>query len=184
VPSGDLQALRRSRQSISARFPGQRLRFNQRPHALLEEERIALRARDQELLQRRQARITTKQRFEKFLGARRRQGVEAQLPVVGLAAPEVLVLRPVVDEYQHRCRRQALDELLQHVLRLAVDPVQILEDHDEWLHVTLAEQQMFHSVERALSPLRRLETVPLLILDRYIEDGEQRRQGRLQRAVQ
>src|SRR5262249_39307111 len=149
---GNLQALRRSRQSISARFPGQRLRFNQRSHALFKKERVTLRALDQKSLQRRQTRVTPKQCLEKFLGTRRRQGVESQLPIVGLAAPEVLVLRPVVDEHQHRRCRYALDELLQHILRLAVDPVQVLEDHDEWLYVALGEQQALHCVEGALSP--------------------------------
>src|SRR5215470_10551496 len=74
---GNLQALRRSRQSMPAPLAGEHFRLNQRSHALLEEERIALCPRNQESLQRCQAWVTPKLRLEKFIGARRRQGVES-----------------------------------------------------------------------------------------------------------
>ena len=99
---------------------------------------------DQETLERSQARVIPKNRLEEFLRGRRRQRIESQLPIVRLAAPAVLVLRTVIDEQQHPRRRQALHEPIQHRLRLAVDPVKVLEDHDERLHLALARRQALH----------------------------------------
>ena len=86
-----------------------------------------------------------------------RQRVEPELRVVGLAAPAVLVLGPVVDEQQQPRRRQALDQAVEQRLGLGVDPVQVLEHHEERLHLALAEQQPLDAVERALAALRRVE---------------------------
>ena len=86
---------------------------------------------DQELLERRQAGVVPEQGLEQFVGARRRQRVEPQLRVVGLAAPAVLVLRAVVDQQQEPGRRQALDQAVEQGLRLGIDPVQVLEDQQQ-----------------------------------------------------
>jgi hypothetical protein len=52
----------------------------------------------------------------------------------------VLVLGPVVDEEEEPRRRQALDEAVQQGLSLGVDPVEVLEDHQERLDLGLAQQ--------------------------------------------
>ena len=60
--------------------------------------------------------------------------------VEGLPAPGVLVLRPVVDEEQDARRREALDEAVEHRLGLRVDPVEILEEHEQRLNLAFPEQ--------------------------------------------
>ena len=55
--------------------------------------------------------------------AARRERVEPQLRVVGLATPAVLVLRPVVYQEQQPGYRQALDQAIEQHLRLGIDPV-------------------------------------------------------------
>ena len=87
--------------------------------------------------------------------------VDPELRVVGLAAPAVLVLRPVVDEQQEAGRGQALDQAVEQRLRLAVDPVQVLEDDEERLHLALAEEEPLDGVEGALPALRRIERLPV-----------------------
>jgi hypothetical protein len=69
------------------RIAGQNARLDERTHALLEEERVALGPLDQEWLQRSEARIVTEQRAQQLGCARLGQGIDAQLAVVGLAAP-------------------------------------------------------------------------------------------------
>ena len=91
------------------------------------------------------------------LGALRGQGVEPELGVVGLAAPAVLVLGAVVDEQEHAGGGQALDQAVEHGLGLGIDPVQVLEDQQQRLHLTLAQQQPLDGVEGALAALRRIE---------------------------
>ena len=94
---------------------------------------------------------------EECLGAGRGQRVEPQLRVVGLAAPAVLVLRAIVDQEQEPGRGQALDQAVEQGLRLGIDPVQILKDQQQGLHLAFAQQQALERVERALAALRRIE---------------------------
>ena len=160
------------------------LRLDQGPHALLEEERIAAGAGDEHGLERLDGGVGAQQGQEQLVGALGRQGVEAELGVVGLAAPGVLVLRPVVDQEQQSGGRQALDQAVQERLGLGVDPVQVLEDHEQRLHLALAQQEALDGVEGALAPLRRIERLPLGVLDGHVQERQQGRQGRLEGAVE
>ena len=63
------------------------LGLDERPHALLEEERVALRALDQQRLEGRQVGRVAEERVEQLLGAGRRERIKPNLAVVGLAAP-------------------------------------------------------------------------------------------------
>jgi len=160
------------------------LRLDERAGALLEEEGITIGAVDQELLEPVEGRIPAEKRLKELLGTRRREGVDSYLPVVRFAAPGMLVFGAVIGEQEDACRREALHETLEYRLRLTVDPVKVLEDHDERLHVALAQQQALHCVERSLTSLWRIEASPRFIADGHVEKREQRRQGSLQRAVQ
>ena len=129
------------------------------------ERRVALGARDQELLERRQAGVVPQQGLQELVGARRRQRVEPQLGVVGLAAPAVLVLRAVVDQQEQAGGRQALDQAVEQGLRLGIDPVQVFEDQQQGLHLAFAQQQALEGLEGALAALRGIE-VPQRAVDR------------------
>ena len=72
-------------------------------------------------------------------------------------------------------RGQALDEAIEQGLGLAVDPVQILEDHHQRLHLALAQEQALDDVERLLAPLKWIEGVPGRFLHRRV--GGARRAG-------
>ena len=145
------------RQAIRPRLADQHPGLHQGAHALFQEEGIALGARNQELLERRQAGVIPQQGLQELVGAHRRQRVEPQLRVVGLAAPAVLVLGAVVHQEQEPGRRQALDQAIEQGLGLGINPVQILEDQQQRLHLAFAQQHPFEAVERALAALRRVE---------------------------
>ena len=53
-----------------------------------------------------------------------------------------------------------------------IDPVEVFEHEQQWLRLALAKQETFTSVQRSLALLRRIESLPLLVLDRKIEQGE------------
>ncbi len=140
-----------------AALPDQYPAFHQGAHALFQEEGIALRAGDQQVFERRQARVIPEESLEECLGTRRRQRVEPELAVVGFAAPAMLVLRPVVDQQQELGRRDALDQAIQEGLGLGVDPVEILTHQQQRLHLAFAQEEALEPVEGALAPLQRIE---------------------------
>jgi hypothetical protein len=69
-------------------------------------------------------------------------------------------------------------------LGLGVDPVQVLEDHEERLHLGFAEEETFDRLQRPLPALGGVEVLPMGILDRHVQECQQRRQSRLQRTIQ
>ena len=94
------------------------------------------------------------------------------------------VLRPVVDEEKKSCGRQALDQAVQECLRFGIDPVEVLEDHEQGLQLALAEREALDGVEGPLPALRRIEGLPLSVLDGYVQERQQGRQSRLEGPVQ
>jgi len=52
----------------------------------------------------------------------------------------VAVLGAIVDEEHEARRGQAVDEAIEQGLGLTVDPVQVLEDHNQRLDLALAQQ--------------------------------------------
>ena len=155
------------------RSPDERPGLDEGPHALLQEERVAFRPRDQHASQRLEAGVGPEQRAEELLGALRREGVQPELRVVGPASPAMRVLRPVVHEEEQPGRRQALDEPVEQRLGLGVDPVEVLEDHQERLHLALAEQEPLDRVERPLAALRGSSAVPRRVSARHVEQGQE-----------
>src|SRR5215467_14493952 len=115
-----------SSQAIAARFPLYRLGLHQRPDGLLQEERVAL--IDQELLEGCQSGISTQQRIEQPAAAFSCKRVQWELAVVSLARPAMVVFGPIGEQQQDACRPQALNQAVEHRLRLAVDPMQVFEN--------------------------------------------------------
>jgi hypothetical protein len=85
----------------------------------------------------------------------------------------MLVLGALVDEKQAARRGQALDEAIEQGLGLPVDPVQVLEDHDQRLDLAFAQQQALDRVKRLLTPLERIQGVPGRLVHRHVEEGEE-----------
>ena len=105
--------------------------------------------------------------------------------VVRLAAPAVLVLGPIVDQEQQPGRRQALDEAVEQRLRLGINPVQILKDQQQGLHLTFAQQ---HALERRRAcaggaAADRASGTGLSVGQR-VQERQQRRDGVLERLVE
>ena len=124
------------------RSPTRAFGLDQGPHALLQEEGVALGPLDQAALQRLEARRRRRAgRPSSSSALSGGSGSSRSWRVVRLAAPAVLVLGPVVDEEQQPGGRQALHQAVEQRLGLGVDPVEILEDQQQRLDLALAEQQ-------------------------------------------
>ena len=61
--------------------------------------------------------------------------------------------------------------------------MQVLEHQDKRLHLALAQEQPLDRLEGLLAPLRRTECLPLRIVDRHVEQAQERRKRHLQRTV-
>jgi hypothetical protein len=129
-------------------------------------------------------RILAEQGRQQLLGTLGRQGIDAQLEVVGLAPPPVLVLGSVVGEEQDSCSGQTVHETVEQRLGLGVDPVEVLDDQQHGLDLALPEEQALDRVQSLPSTLRRIEGLPGLVVDGDIEQRQERRQEGVQRAVQ
>jgi hypothetical protein len=93
------------------------------------------------------------QGLEQVLGAGGRQWVEPQLPVIRLVPPAVLVLGAVVDEQADPGGREALDQTVEDCLRLGIDPVEVLADQQQRLHLALPQEQALDGLQGALAAL-------------------------------
>ena len=178
----DLDRLDRPRQTIRAALPGQRPRLHQRADALLDEEGIP--ASDQQSLEGLQRRVIAQESCQELARALGRERVEPQLTVVGLVPPAMLVLGPVVDQQEKPGRGQTLHQAVEQGLRLGIDPVQVLEDHEHRLPLALPEQEVLDRVERALPALGRIERLPAGVIHGHIEESQEGGEDRLEGAIQ
>jgi hypothetical protein len=62
--------------------------------------------------------------------------------------------------------------------------MQVLEQNEERLLLALPEQQPLYAFERPLAPLRRVEPLPLRVVNRSIQKPKERRESRLERPIQ
>ena len=152
--------------------------------ALLEEERVALCPLDEERLEGGEVGRVTQEGVEQLLGARRGEGVQAHLRVVGPAGPAVVILRPVVDEEEDPRAPQAVHESVEEGLRLGVDPVEILEHQQERPHPALPDEDPPHAVQRGLPALLGIEHRPRRIVHRHVEQPQHRRHHVAKRGVE
>src|SRR5712691_5924317 len=122
--------------------------------------------------------------MEEFAGALGRQRVEAQLGEVRPPSPGMLILGPIVDEEENTRGRQALDEGIEERLGLAVDPMEVLDDQQERPRLTFPQQQARDGVERALTTLGRVEGLPAEVAGWDVQQRQEGRRERLERAVE
>ena len=132
----------------------------------------------------RQARVRAQEGLEQLLSARLRERVEPQLRVIRLAAPAVLVLRAVINQEEDPRSRQALDQHIEHGLRLGVDPVQVFEHQQQGLHLAFAQQDALQRLQGAAPPLQRVEVQEWTVCRQGFEQGEHRRHSILESLVQ
>src|SRR5262249_49749104 len=86
---------------------------------------------------------------------------------------------------QQAGRGQALDHAIEQSLGLSVDPVQILEDQQQRLLLALAQEYALEGIERALTPLGRIELEERAVLRQRVQERQQGRdrilEGRVER---
>src|SRR5262249_3967142 len=128
--------------------------------------------------------VVPQQPCEEGLGAGGWQRVEAYVRVVSLAAPAVLVLGAIIDQQTAERCRQAFDEPVAERLRLTVNPVQVLKDQEQWLHLAFPQQHAPQGLQGALATLRRIELTEWALVGQHIKEREERWQRVLERLVQ
>ena len=167
--------------AIRSRRPGQRARLGQRPHALLDEERVALRPVQELSSERARFGAGSQQVREQGLGGVGRQAIHAQLRVERLTPPAVTILGSIGDHEQDVSGRHRVHELIERHLGIGVDPVQVLEGNDDGAGLALTNEQIPQRVEHPPGSLRGTRLCP----DRVVDgDVEQAGQGAQQRRVQ
>src|SRR5262249_11551335 len=137
------------------------------------EERIP--APDEQLFERLQPRVVAQEGMEELDRTLGRERVEPQLTVVGLASPAMLVLGPVVGQEEQLSRWQALDQAVEQSLRFGVDPLQVFDEQQERLNPALVQQETLDRVLGQPALLRWIEISPRRIIDREVQQREQRR---------
>ena len=80
--------------------------------------------------------------------------------------------------------RQALDHPVEQGLRLRIDPVQVLQHEAERPGLALQEKEAPQELQRAASPLGRIERVPGVVGDGRVQEREDHRDVRGQRVVE
>jgi hypothetical protein len=83
----------------------------------------------------------------------------------------MLVLGAIVHEQEDGHRGQAVED----GLRLAVDPVEVLEDQDQRLHPALAEEKRLDGLEGPAAPVRRFQGAEGAVLRQGVEESEDAR---------
>ena len=151
------ERLGRLRQAIVPPLPDEDTVLDLHPDALLEEKRVPPRLLDEQLFEGRDLVVVAEHHAEKLLGFLGKQRMDAELRVVTLTAPLVLVFRTVVDEEKNPRGGELLDQAVEERLGLGVDPVQILEDHAQRLDLTLPQQEAPDRVHGLFPPLERIQ---------------------------
>src|SRR6266498_1243506 len=169
----NLDVRERPGQPIRPAFTCEHPRLDESADALLEEQWVPLGPLDQPRLQRIKRGALAEETPEQLANAFGRQRIEPELRVVGPRAPAMFVLWAVVDEEEDACGGEALDEAIEEGLGLTVDPVQVLEDQEQRLHLALAQQQPLDRIEGALPALRGIEGLPAGVVDGDVQQGEE-----------
>src|SRR5215471_15990233 len=102
--------------SVPTSLTDQRTGLHEGSRALLEKERVPFGALDQQPLDGVEARVVAEQRAEEVARTLRRQRIYPELVVVGLSAPAVRVLRPVVHEQEDAGGWKAVDQSVEERL--------------------------------------------------------------------
>ena len=128
--------------------------------------------------------IVPQQRLEQGVGARLGEGIEPELGVGRFTAPAVLILGAVVDQQQHPGGRQALDQHIEHGLRLGVDPVQVFKHQEQRLHLAFAQQDALQRLQGAAPPLQGVQGQERTVGGQGFEQGQHGRHGVLEGVIQ
>ena len=94
------------------------------------------------------------------------------------------ILRPIGHEEHQPGGWKALDETLEDGLRLAVDPLEVLDHDEQGLNPTLADQKAGDALQRASATLRWIQPVPRRIVDGNVEQREERGERRPERVIE
>src|SRR5206468_1548327 len=112
------------------------------------------------------------------------KGCQPELGVVGLTAPLLPILRPVVHQEENTGTGHTLTQGVEKALRLRINPVQIFKDQDKRLVETLAQKELLDSIKRSSAPNLRVHLLEWGRLFFYPEQSKEVGQGVFETAIQ
>ena len=177
----DLDVLHVSGRTVCSPIPDEDARLDEASDAFLQKERVAAGAGDQQRRQFRGGGLSPEQVIEQQAGDIGRERLEQNLRVVAFVAPPVPVLGTVTGQNQQPMLGDALHQGVQDLLRLRVDPVQILDDDDDGLQAALLHEQAREGLQRPAVFLVRVERAPRRVDHWHIEECQERGGRRHQR---
>jgi hypothetical protein len=93
--------------------------------------------------------MDTEDRVQDLVGLFFAERLDRKLAMPVLPVPcRPRVARPVVDEKEHACAWQLVDEAIEQSLRFVVDPLKILEDEHQGLDSALPQKQSLHAIQQ------------------------------------
>src|SRR5262245_43192613 len=96
----------------------------------------------------------------------------------------MLVFGPIDDEQEHAVGWKTLYEEVQQCLGFAIDPVQVLEEHHEWLLAAFTVEEGAHTIQHLATLLYCIKGLPCRVGNWHVQQGEKRRDHGHQRAVE
>src|SRR5262249_42876648 len=150
--------LYRSVGSLESTFVEQRL------YRFFHEERRSAGGLYDEFFQRQEIRRFTQDRREHFLCRLVGESVQPHLLAVELASPAQRIFRPEADEKHESGVSHRLEETVEKGLAFLIQPVQVLDDQQERVAASLAEQHARDRVKRARSSKLRVHARELLLV--------------------
>src|SRR5262249_10819239 len=148
----DMDLHGRSPQPILAALTAQYSLLSQGLDHFFHEKRRAFGLLQHQPLEPRETGVGPQQKGEQFFGLRSAQRRKSELSVIGLTAPLMAVLGPVIHQHQEAGTGHTLTEQIEKALRLGIDPVQVLENENERLIETFPQEEAFERLERAPPP--------------------------------
>ncbi len=158
---------------VRAGWALERAGLEQAGHALLEEERVTVRARRHEPLERAERGAGAEQCVQQLIGGPRLERVHPHRGEARVPGPAVRVLRAIGARHQH-VGRQGLDQRVHGGVRLGVHPLHVLEDHHEGLAPALTRHQAVnraHDVAPAVAGIHGTEAAAVLRHPQHPQDG-------------
>ena len=165
VDAGGQHCLRRGRhlhgqcrpQAVSSGLASQHPGFHQGAHALLQEEGVALGAGDHKRREASRLGSYPSSACKNSAAQAGSKGIKPRLRVVRLAAPAVLVLRPIGDQQQGRAVGGLSTGAVEQGLGLGIDPVQVLTHQQYRVHLAGAQQHALEPLQGVLAALEGVE---------------------------
>ena len=158
--------------------------IEERLHGLFHEERNAAGGRDDQLLERRERWVIAQDGGKHLIRASTSKGFESKPGAPSLVPPSMRVFRPIADQKQNTRAADQIGEPIQKCLTLVIQPVQILNHHQERTIDSFRQEQICDGVQSAGLSQLRVHSNKTIFVVRDLEQSVQVRKPALQVGIE